>query len=181
MATTAGKTKKTITKKSVKKTPVVSKAKKVTNPVAKRKTRANKDKKTTASIKYIHMAPRKIRRVANLIRRTTVANAENILVNLPKRASVPLVKALKTAKANAVHNESMDEKRLFINEITVNESMTLSRFRPRAQGRAFPIRKRFSHIDLVLTEMAVDLAKDSEKKVTAKPKTKAVIKETKIK
>ncbi len=160
----------------------------------------DKEPKARVRAKYVHMAPRKVRRVAALIRGTSVAEAENILANLQKRATRPVSKALKSVKANAVQNHSMDEKKLFIEAITVNESLTLSRFRPRAQGRAFPIRKRFAHIDILLNEQApldrsagtgqvksrqISKAKKTKSAVAvqkAQPKnSRAVIAETKMK
>ena len=76
-----------------------------------------------------------------------------ILKHTPKAACEPLEKLLKSAIANAENNNNMDVSRLYVAECTVGQGPTLKRMRPRAQGRAFRINKKTSHISLVLKEM----------------------------
>jgi large subunit ribosomal protein L22 len=99
-----------------------------------------------ATIRYIHMAPQKVQRIVSLVRGLSVIDAEHLLASLPKRASLPVLKAVRSAAANAVHNQSMQREDLHISSINVGQSLVLPRFMPRAQGRVYRIRKRFSHI-----------------------------------
>lgn len=99
----------------------------------------------------IRIAPRKARLVADLIRRTDVDEAQYQLQYSTKRASDPILKLMKSAVANAkVQNASLNESSLFVQEIRVDEGVTLKRFRPVSRGRAHPIAKKTSHITLVL-------------------------------
>lgn len=105
----------------------------------------------TAKLNYLRMAPRKVRRVADLIRGQPVPVAERTLGFAHTRASAPLLKLLRSAVANARHNFHVaNTERLRVRSITVNTGPTLERIQPRAFGRAFPIRKRTSHVSLVL-------------------------------
>ena len=103
-----------------------------------------------AQLNYVHIAPRKMRLVANLVKGMDVSRAETQLRFLTKRASHPLVKLLRSAVANAKHNFQLDEKDLVIQKITVDGGPVLKRFRARAFGRAARLRKRTSHVTLVL-------------------------------
>ena len=104
-----------------------------------------------AELNHLHIAPRKVRLVAGLIRGLDLARAELELNNLPKRSAIPLLKLLKSAEANARHNfQLQDPKDLVIKTLTVNQGSMLKRFRPRAFGRAAMIRKKTSHVYLVL-------------------------------
>jgi large subunit ribosomal protein L22 len=98
------------------------------------------------------MAPRKVRLVADLVRGRPVEEALQTLRFAPKAASRPLKKLVESAVANAENNHGLDIDTLWVSEILVNEGPTLKRFRPRAQGRAFPIHKRTSHVSVVLEE-----------------------------
>ncbi len=98
------------------------------------------------------MAPRKVRKVADLIRGSEVEKALHILRVTPKAASKPLKKLLESAVANAHHKGSIDVDTLRVKKITVDQGETLKRWLPRAQGRATPIRKKTSHISVVLEE-----------------------------
>jgi large subunit ribosomal protein L22 len=109
-------------------------------------------KEAVAHIRYIHMAPQKVQRIADLVRSLDVQAAEHLLASVPKRASLPVWKAIKSAAASAVHNYELDAKKLYVRAITVGHSLELPRFMPRAQGRAYKIRKRFSHIDVIVAE-----------------------------
>lgn len=106
-----------------------------------------------AQLKYIRISPRKVKIVLDLIRGKDTKTAMAILKNTPKAASEYLIKLLKSAEANAEHNYSMDASRLYISECYVCPAPTMRRIRPRAQGRAFLIKKRSSHVTLVVKEM----------------------------
>ena len=105
-----------------------------------------------AVLRYARISPRKVNIVNDLIRNKDVATARGILMNTPKAASELLIKLLDSAVANAENNFGMDTDKLYIAEIYANAGPTLKRIRPRAQGRAFRIRKRTSHITIVVKE-----------------------------
>lgn len=105
-----------------------------------------------AYLKYVRISPRKVKIVLDLIRGKDVATAMAILKNTPKSASEYLIKLLKSAVANAEHNFSMDASKLYVSECFVCPGPTLKRIMPRAQGRAFRILKRTSHITLAVKE-----------------------------
>ena len=105
-----------------------------------------------AVLRYARISSRKVNIVTDLIRNKNVAEARGILMNTPKAASELLLKLLNSAVANAENNFGMDTDKLYIAEIYANEGPTLKRIRPRAQGRAFRIRKRTSHITIVVKE-----------------------------
>ena len=105
-----------------------------------------------AVLRYARISSRKVNIVNDLIRNKNVAEARGILMNTPKAASELLLKLLNSAVANAENNFGMDTDKLYIAEIYANEGPTLKRIRPRAQGRAFRIRKRTSHITIVVKE-----------------------------
>ena len=105
-----------------------------------------------AVLRYARISSRKVNIVNDLIRNKNVATARGILMNTPKAASELLIKLLDSAVANAENNFGMDADKLYISEIYANEGPTLKRIRPRAQGRAFRIRKRTSHITIVVKE-----------------------------
>ena len=106
----------------------------------------------TAKATYIRIAPRKVQIVLDLIRNQPVEKAMAILKYTPKAACEPLEKLLKSAIANADNNNNMDVDRLYVAECSVSQGPTLKRIRPRAQGRAYRINKKTSHISLVLKE-----------------------------
>ena len=103
-----------------------------------------------ATLQYLHIAPRKVRLVAGLIRGMDARRAELVLTALPKRASAPMLKLLRSAQANARHNFQIPSGSFYVKEIRVNAGPVAKRFRARAFGRAAPIRKRTSHVSLVL-------------------------------
>jgi len=105
-----------------------------------------------AKLTMLRVAPRKTRLVADLIRGKDVAEAESILTYTNRRASKPILKLLRSAKANAVNNHDMFEDALYVSEIRVDEGATLKRFLPRARGSADVMRKRTSHINITLEE-----------------------------
>jgi large subunit ribosomal protein L22 len=105
-----------------------------------------------AIARYVRIAPRKVRLVVDLIRGKRVDEAFAILRHTPRAASPVLEKLLNSAVANAEHNYSMDVNNLVISQAYVNEGPIMKRYQPHAQGRAFPIKKRTSHITLVVSE-----------------------------
>ena len=105
-----------------------------------------------AYLRYVRISPRKVQIVCDLIRGKDAKTAMAILMNTPKSASEPLVKLLKSACANAENNFNMDKKNLYVAECFVCPGPMLKRIRPRAQGRAFRVMKRTSHVTMVLRE-----------------------------
>lgn len=105
-----------------------------------------------AQLQNLRIAPRKVRLVANMIRGLPVTVAEDQLRFLQKASAVPVLKLLQSAIANAEHNYRLRREQLKIKSIIVGDGITLHRWKPRAMGRATPIRKRASHVTLVLTD-----------------------------
>jgi large subunit ribosomal protein L22 len=105
-----------------------------------------------AVAKYIRMSPQKVRLVVDLIRGKSVDEAKKILMFTRKNAALAIDKVLKSALANAKQNPNIDENILFVKEIFVDQGPSLKRWRARAQGRAASIKKRMSHITVVLDE-----------------------------
>ncbi len=105
-----------------------------------------------ASATHIRIAPRKVKVVLDLIRGKDLERATAIVRNTPKAACEPLEKLLKSAAANAENNHNMSRDSLYVAETFVTPGPILKRIMPRAQGRAFRIYKRTSHITLVLKE-----------------------------
>ena len=105
-----------------------------------------------AIAKYIRMTPRKVRLVIDVIRGKNVKDAEDLLRFIPRMASIPIDKVLKSAKANAVNNHDMIEDRLFVAQAFVDAGPTLKRLMPRARGTANSVKKRTSHITIILEE-----------------------------
>ena len=117
------------------------------------KRRENKDKRPRAVAKYVRISSRKVKVVIDLIRGKQVGEARAILLNTPKAASEPVIKVLDSAVANAENNLDMVKDSLYVAEAYADQGPTLRRFRPRAQGRATRIRKRTSHITIILGEV----------------------------
>ena len=115
--------------------------------------KANADEGPRAIAKYVRMSSRKVKVVIDLIRGKSVAEAKAILAFTPKAASEPVLKVLNSAVANAENNLDMSADQLFVAEVFANQGPTLKRFRPRAQGRASRIRKRTSHITVILDKV----------------------------
>jgi large subunit ribosomal protein L22 len=112
-----------------------------------------KDKRPRAIAKYVRISSRKTKAVIDLIRGKQVAEARAILMAAPKSATDPVMKVLNSAVANAENNKEMSADTLFVAEVFANQGPTLKRFRPRAQGRASRIRKRTSHITIILDQV----------------------------
>jgi len=103
-----------------------------------------------ASARYVRVTPTKARRVVDLIRGLPAGDAQAVLRFAPQAASEPVGKVLASAIANAQHNHQLNPATLWVSEAYVDEGPMLKRFRPRAQGRAYRIRKRTSHITVVV-------------------------------
>lgn len=106
-----------------------------------------------AKLRYLRIAPRKVRLVADLIRGKSVDEAQTVLDFTVKKVARPLLKLLRQAISNAKHNFQLEESNLYISKILVDEGPKLKRWRARARGIAFHIQKKASHITLVLDEI----------------------------
>jgi large subunit ribosomal protein L22 len=104
-----------------------------------------------ASARYVRIAPRKARVVADQIRGRDVEEALALLRFSPRGASVTMMKLIESAAANAENNHDLDPEEMRISEISVNEGPTMRRYRARARGRATRIDKRSCHINVALT------------------------------
>ncbi|HWL50538.1 MAG TPA: 50S ribosomal protein L22 [Acidimicrobiia bacterium] len=109
--------------------------------------------KVKAQAKYVRHSPYKVRRVLDLVRGLPVQEAEDVLRLTSRGATEPITKVLKSAVANAEHNHALDADDLVVAEAFADEGPTLKRYRPRARGRATRIRKRTSHITIVVSDM----------------------------
>ena len=107
---------------------------------------------TRAVSRHIRVSPRKARLVADLVRGKRVGEALGLLEHVPKKTARVLTKTLKSAVANAENTQRVDVDRLYVKAITVDGGVTLKRFVPRAQGRATRVRKRSSHLTVVVDE-----------------------------
>jgi large subunit ribosomal protein L22 len=105
-----------------------------------------------ASAKYLRLSPKKARRVLNQIRGYSYQDALMILEFMPYRACNPIWQVLNSAVANAENNLSLNRQNLIIKSAFVDKGPTLKRFRPRAQGKGFPIKKPTCHISISLTK-----------------------------
>lgn len=127
-----------------------------------------------ATLRHLHIAPRKVRLVAGLVRGLPLQDALVQLRHLPKRSSLPLEKLLKSAAANARHNFNLDEKNLRIKAILVDSGPVQKRIEPRAFGRGFVVRKRMSHILVTLDELQPSLQKSRWQKKAAGPEIRQI-------
>ena len=116
------------------------------------KRQENKDTRPRAVAKYIRISPTKVKIVVDLIRGKSVAQANAILALTPKAAAEPLAKLVKSAAANAENNHGMDPEKLYVAETYATPGPIIKRFMPRAQGRAYRINKRTSHVTVVVKE-----------------------------
>lgn len=111
-----------------------------------------------AQLNNYHQAPRKVRLLVDLVRGQPVEEAVTHLRFLPKRAALPILKLIQSAAANAINQEPhIKRANLYIKQIAVGKGMVFKRFRPGAHGRAFPIKRKTSHI-------LVELGTQSEKR-----------------
>ena len=123
--------------------------------MADRSTALDTERAARAQARYVRVTPMKARRVVNMIRGKQAQEALAILKFAPQGASEPVYKLVASAIANArvkadASNTYLDEQDLYVSSAFVDEGTTLKRFQPRAQGRAFRINKRTSHITVVL-------------------------------
>ena len=114
----------------------------------------NKDRRPRAVAKHVRISPYKVRAVLDIIRGKGYTQAVAILENTPRSASEPIKKVLMSAAANAENNLGMSKDNLFVAACYADQGPTLKRVMPRAQGRAFRILKRTSHITVVLDAKA---------------------------
>jgi large subunit ribosomal protein L22 len=132
-----------------------------------------------AIARHVRVSPMKARRVVNLVRGLPAREALTVLQFAPQSASEPVYKVLASAIANAENNERLDPDSLLVAEAYVDEGPTLKRFRPRAQGRAYRIRKRTSHITIVVESVPAAQARAAKAGVAkATRAAKAVTPET---
>jgi large subunit ribosomal protein L22 len=130
-----------------------------------------------AEARYVRVTPMKARRVVDLIRGLPANEALTVLQFAPQAASEPVYKVLASAMANAENNERLDPDTLLVSAAFVDEGPTMKRFRPRAQGRAYRIRKRTCHITIEV-EAVAPAVRPSKKAAAAKatPKKAAEVK-----
>ncbi len=105
-----------------------------------------------AVARYIRLSPAKAREVVGLVRGKSVDEALAILRFTPQRAAGAVAKVIKSAAANAEHNNDMDRTRLVVAKVYVDQGPSLKRFRPRAYGRANVIKHRTSHITVIVSD-----------------------------
>ena len=125
-------------------------------------------KTQSAQLNYLKIAPRKVRLVVGGLKGLTVNEAEAFLLSNHKRPAESILKLLRSAVANAKSSKSIDADKLRVKEVRVDEGPTMKRFMPRAMGRATTIRKRSSHITLILSES--DKSKETRFKIVKKEK-----------
>ena len=117
----------------------------------KNEARAEQKLTARATAKFVRVTPMKARRVIDLVRGKDASDALDILRFAPQAASEPVAKVLASAIANAENNLDLDPRTLVVTTAYADEGPTLKRFRPRAQGRAFRVRKRTGHITVEVT------------------------------
>jgi large subunit ribosomal protein L22 len=128
---------------------------------------------TKASLKNHRQSPRKVRLVVDAVRGKKADDAIIALSVMPKKAANPIMKLIKSAAANAKNNDGIDPSELVIKEISVDEGVTLKRWRPKARGTAHPIRKRSSHVKVMLSpSQKVVSSKQKVEKTTKKVNNK---------
>jgi large subunit ribosomal protein L22 len=124
---------------------------------AKTAVKTNELPGTRAQHRYARLSPSKVREVLDLIRGLPVERADEALQFIERAASVPVRKLLASAIANAEHNDQLDSETLYVASCYADEGPTLKRWRPRARGRATRIRKRTSHITIVVAAMPPEM------------------------
>jgi large subunit ribosomal protein L22 len=131
-----------------------------------------------ATLKNLRISPRKTRLVVDAVRGKSVKDALAILDTLSQKSSIPVKKLIQSAVANAKKQDSVLEAQLQVSSIFVDAGLTLKRFRPRAFGRAYTIRKRSSHITLTLKELDIvkkRKAATEAKEIAEKPAVKEAV------
>jgi large subunit ribosomal protein L22 len=115
-----------------------------------------------AKARFVRVSPTKARRVINLVRGKSVSEALDILRWAPQAASLPVAKVIASAAANAQNNDGLDPATLVVASVYADDGPTAKRIRPRAQGRAFRIRRRTSHITVVVESRPTKDARSSQ-------------------
>ncbi len=113
-----------------------------------------------AKLKYLRIAPRKIRLVADSIRGKSVQEARAVLGFIVKRGGGPILKLLNQAVSNAKNDFQLNENSLYVSKITVDEGPKLKRWRPRARGQAYEIQKKTSHITIILDRISKEAGRE---------------------
>lgn len=121
-----------------------------------------------AKARFVRVSPTKARRVINLVRGKSVSEALDILRWAPQAASLPVAKVIASAAANAQNNDGLDPATLVVASVYADDGPTAKRIRPRAQGRAFRIRRRTSHITVVVESRPTKDARGSQSASTAR-------------
>jgi len=121
-----------------------------------------------AKARFVRVSPTKARRVINLVRGKSVSEALDILRWAPQAASLPVAKVIASAAANAQNNNGLDPATLVVASVYADDGPTAKRIRPRAQGRAFRIRRRTSHITVVVESRPTKDARGSQSASTAR-------------
>lgn len=137
--------------------------------VARGATDADASARTRAQARHVHVTPMKARRVVDLVRGRSTGDALAILKFAPQVAAESVAKVIASAVANGENNQGLNPDALIIETAYVDEGPTLKRFQPRAQGRAFRIRKRTCHITVELVE--VERADDSRQSGRSRQKS----------
>src|SRR5438874_11720276 len=132
----------------------------------------------TSTYKYARISPFKAREVTREIQGLPVSAALDIVAFSPKKAAVLIAKTLKSAVANAENNNNLRADTLVVREAVVGEGPTLKRFTPKARGSAGPIRKRTSHIRIVVTDEIEIKTREPRKKTSGAKKTKTRVKKS---
>ena len=140
--------------------------------MAENKARRLPEHAALAQVRYVRLTPMKARRVVDVIRGMKADDALTLLKFAPQAASEPVGKVIASAVANAEHNKRLNPSTLWISEAFVDEGPTLKRFRPRAQGRAARIRKRTSHITVIVESRTAESKTTSAKAKPAKAASK---------
>ncbi len=109
-------------------------------------------KRATVQLNYLRIAPRKVRLIADLLKGLPVNEAEAQLLLQRRRPAKPLLKLLRSAAANAMHNSHLNPEKLYVESVRVDQGPMIKRVLPRARGMATPIQKKMSHVTLVLAE-----------------------------
>lgn len=122
-----------------------------------------------AKISYLRIAPRKVRLVVDLIRGKNVERAKNVLNFTTKKASLPLIKLLNQALANAKNNFQLDPANLYVSKIFVDEGPKYKRWQARSRGQAYEIQKKTSHVTIILDEMKKTAKKPKRAKAKISP------------
>nr|YP_009299029.1 ribosomal protein L22 [Pelargonium dolomiticum]YP_009299055.1 ribosomal protein L22 [Pelargonium dolomiticum]AJB98943.1 ribosomal protein L22 [Pelargonium dolomiticum]AJB98970.1 ribosomal protein L22 [Pelargonium dolomiticum] len=121
-----------------------------------KKKKKNRYTEVSALGKYIPMSTHKARRVIDQIRGRSYEETLMILELMPYRACYPIFKLIHSAAANGIHNMNFDETSLFISKAEVNEGPTAKKFKPRAKGQSYPIKRSTCHITIVLRDISLN-------------------------